>query len=288
VLRHDNLLLKGSQFHLSPPQLRTQIKSNISPELATAFDHWKDNHESSDEESEKENDAPVDPAAMAGAAVAKAAADTLKAQAKLQSFVDTLTKLDQKLVEDRNARKQDAEDAARSLKCSGSSVGLSDMSRRAPYARNTASSANRTQPSLATSSASSSQPPKLTDRKRKYLEAYNGCKKCRGFYMPDNHPCEFPSGDNYVERTMSTVNDARKRIKLPSLPVPRDKVVTSINAISNAAPQPSSAPPPLPVASVLGMSTYPFTSVYLANESSVLTAGDSDLSRDSNDSVRTR
>jgi hypothetical protein len=36
------------------------------------------------------------------------------------------------------------------------------------------------------------------------------------------------------------------------------------------------------------MSTYPFTSVYLANESSVLTAGDSDLSHDSNDSVRTR
>jgi hypothetical protein len=160
---------------------------------------------------------------MVGAAVAKAAADTLKAEAKLQSFVDTLTKLDQKLIEDRNARKRDAEDAARSLKCSGSSVGLSDMSRRAPYARNTASSANRTQPSLATSSASSSRPPKLTDRKRKYLEAYNGCKKCHGFYMPDNHPCEFPSGDNYVERTMLTVNDACKRIKLPSLPVPRDR-----------------------------------------------------------------
>jgi hypothetical protein len=123
----NNLLLKGSQFHLSPPQLRTQIESNISPELAAAFDHWKDNHESSSSESKKENDAPVDAATIAAAAVVKTASDTLKAETKLQSFVDTLTKLDQKLVEDQNTRKCDAEDAARSLKRSGSSVGLSDM-----------------------------------------------------------------------------------------------------------------------------------------------------------------
>jgi hypothetical protein len=48
---------------------------------------------------------------------------------KLQAFIDTLMGLDQELIEDRNARKRDAEDAARSLKHSGSSVGLSDASR---------------------------------------------------------------------------------------------------------------------------------------------------------------
>jgi hypothetical protein len=127
-LRRDNLLLKGSQFHLSPSQLRTQIESNIAPELAAAFDRWKDNHESSNDESEKENDALVEPLTAAAAELVKATSDALKAETKLQSFVDMLTKLDQKLIEDRNARKRDAEDAARSLKRSGLSVGLSDAS----------------------------------------------------------------------------------------------------------------------------------------------------------------
>jgi hypothetical protein len=128
-LHRDNLLLKGSQFHLSPSQLRTQIESNIAPELAATFDRWKDNHESSDDESEKENDALVEPLTAAAAELVKAASDALKAETKLQAFVDMLTKLDQKLIEDQNARKRDAEDAARSLKRSGSSVGLSDASR---------------------------------------------------------------------------------------------------------------------------------------------------------------
>jgi hypothetical protein len=285
-LRRDNLLLKGSQFHLSPSQLRTQIELNISPKLAASFDRWKDNHESSEDESEKENDAPIDPVASAAANLLKSASSALKAEAKLQSFVDTLTKLDQKLVEDRNAQKRDAEDAARSLKRSGSSVGLSDVSRRAPYTRNGSTSNTRTQ--TPSSSSSSSRPPKLTDRERKYLEMYNGCKKCRGFYLPDNHSCNFPTGDGYVERSMVTVNDARKRIKLPALPVPREEMGMSINSISGSfPPQPSTVPPPLPVASVLGMSSYPITSVYPPNDNSVLAAGDSDLSCDSNDSVRT-
>jgi hypothetical protein len=127
-LCQDNLLLKGSQFHLSPSQLRTQIESNISPELAAAFDRWKDNHKSSDNDSEKENNAPADVNAAAAAILLKATADALKAETKLQLFVDTLTKLDQKLSEDQNAHKCDAEDAARSLKCSGSNVGLSEIS----------------------------------------------------------------------------------------------------------------------------------------------------------------
>jgi hypothetical protein len=106
--------------------------------------------------------------------------------------------------------------------------------------------------------------------------------------MPDNHSCEFPSGEGYVERSMMSVNDARKRIKLPALPVPREEMTTSMGAVSNHFPvQPTTAPPPLPVASVLGMSSYPITSIYPPNNSSILAAGDSDLSQDSNDSVRT-
>jgi hypothetical protein len=159
-----------------------------------------------DDESEKENDAPIDPAAAAGAGLAKAASDTLKAETKLQSFVDILMKLDQKLIEDRNACKRDAEDAARGLKRSGSSVGLSDASQHAPYSRNTPMSNAHTQTSLLLSS-SSSCPPKLTDHERKYLEMYNGCKKCQNFYMPDNHTCNFLTGEGYVECSMTTVND---------------------------------------------------------------------------------
>jgi hypothetical protein len=86
---------------------------------------------------------------------------------------------------------------------------------------------------------------------------------------------------------MTTVNDARKRIKLPALPIPREELVTTVGAVTNKFPtQPTSAPPPLPVASVLGMLSYPITSIYPPNDSSVLAAGDSDLSRDSNNSVR--
>jgi hypothetical protein len=149
----------------------------------------------------------VDPAAAAGAGLVKATSDNLKAETKLQSFVDTLMKLDQKLIEDHNACKRDAEDAARSLERSGSSVGLSDVSRCAPYSRNTLMSNAHTQTS-SSSSSSSSRPPKLTDRKRKYLEMYNGCKKCQNFYMPDNHTCDFLTGEGYVKHSMTTVNDA--------------------------------------------------------------------------------
>jgi DNA-directed RNA polymerase specialized sigma24 family protein len=127
-LRRDNLLLKGSPFHLSPSQLCTQIESNISPELAAAFDRYKDNHDSSDEDSEKENNVPDDPDALATTTIVKATSDVLKAKTRLQSFVDTLTKLDQKLIEDRNTRKCDTEEAARSLKWSSSTVRLSDGS----------------------------------------------------------------------------------------------------------------------------------------------------------------
>lgn len=80
-----------------------------------ALDQWKDNHESSND-SEKENDMPADPNYAAAAGVVKAALYALKAETKLQSFSDTLMKLDQKLIEDCNAHKCDAEDAARSLK----------------------------------------------------------------------------------------------------------------------------------------------------------------------------
>ena len=68
-----------------------------------AFDRWKDNHESSDEESEKENEAPIDPVATVGAAVVKTTSNSLKAETRLQSFIDTLTRLDQKLIKDQNA-----------------------------------------------------------------------------------------------------------------------------------------------------------------------------------------
>jgi hypothetical protein len=134
ALRCDNLLLKNSQYHLSPPQLCTQIESNISPELASVFDRWKDNHESSDDESDKENEVLDGPEDEATVAVMKASTTALKAETKLQSFIDMLTKLDQKLIEDRNACRRDAEDVACSLKRSSSTVGLTDSSHHPPHA----------------------------------------------------------------------------------------------------------------------------------------------------------
>lgn len=164
----------------------------------------------------------------------KAAADALKAENWLQSLVDTLTKLDQKLVEDRNTRKCDAEEVARSLKQSSSTVGLTDSSRQAPYARTQAVTSSH---NLA--SSSTAHPPELTDCERKYMETYNGCKKCHGFYMPDGHTCEFPSGDNYIERMMAAVNKGRKCMKLSTMPVPRDEQVTMVAAVSTVPPQPT-------------------------------------------------
>jgi hypothetical protein len=99
--------------------------------------------------------------------------------------------------------------------------------------------------------------------------------------MPDGHPCEFPTGDGYLKWTMATVNKAQKCIKLPSLPIPRDEFTMPISAVSNMTStptQPLIAPPPLPIAAVLGMLSYPIMSVYPPNESSVLGGGDSDLS----------
>jgi hypothetical protein len=98
--------------------------------------------------------------------------------------------------------------------------------------------------------------------------------------MPDGHPCEFPTGDGYLKQTMAIINKARKRIKLPSLPVPRDKFAMPVSTVSNMTStpaQPLTAPPPLPIATVLGMLSYPIMSIYPPNESSVLGGGDSDL-----------
>lgn len=95
---------------------------------------------------------------------------------------------------------------------------------------------------------------------------------------------------------MITVNDACKHIKLPPLPVPHNELTTSVGAVNmtsasntynSAPPQSSAAPPALPVAVVLGMSTYPIASVYPPNESLILGGGNSDLSHNSNDSVST-
>jgi hypothetical protein len=249
---------------------------------------------SSDDESDKENKTADD--ANAGT-MTKTALDTLKAETKLQSFINTLTKLDQKLMEDRNARRRDAEEAARSLKRSGSAVSLSDAARRAPNTHAQTSTSSRTQ--MPPPSSFSLRPLKLTERERKYLETHNGCKKCRRFYLPDGHPCKFPVGDGYVEHTMVSVNEARKCIKLPALPIPRDEQLSSVASVANmssssstffspAPAQPMAAPGTMPVAAMMGMSAYPVASVCPPNKSSILGGSDGDLSHDSNDSVSNR
>jgi hypothetical protein len=94
---------------------------------------------------------------------------------------------------------------------------------------------------------------------------------------------------------MAFVNKARKHIKLPPLPIRHDEHPSSVASVNNVSSsnamyssqpaQPIMAAPALPVAAVLGMSTYPVASVCPTNDSSILGGGDSDISRDSNDSV---
>jgi hypothetical protein len=144
----------------------------------------------------------------------------------------------------------------------------------------------------------SSRPLKLTDQERKYLETHNRCKKCRRFYLPKGHACEFPVGDGYVECTMVFVNEARKHIKLPALPIPHDEQSSSVASVANmssssnaffssAPAQPMAPPGSLPIAAMMGMSAYPVASVCPPNRSSILGGRDGNLSCDSNDSVST-
>jgi hypothetical protein len=57
VIRCNNLLLKGTKHHLSPLQLCTQIEANLSPELLSAYDQYKEKHDS-DSDSDIGNQAP--------------------------------------------------------------------------------------------------------------------------------------------------------------------------------------------------------------------------------------
>ena len=188
-------------------------------------------------------------------AIAKASTTTLKSEAKLQSFIDVLIKLDQKLIKDCNAHRHDAEDAAHSLKCSSSTVGLSDSSCCPPHACSQSTTTSHTQ--FTSSSSSLSCPPKLMDCEQLYLETHSGCKKCCRFYLPDGHPCKFPTGEGYVKCTMASVNEARKCIKLAPLPISCDEHSSTIASVSSQPTQLMMAPPALPIMAVLGMSAYP-------------------------------
>jgi hypothetical protein len=82
----------------------------------------------SKDELEKENDAPVSLVAAAAVSLAKMVPNALRAETKLQSFVDTLIKLNQKVIEDCNTHKCDAEDVVKSLKYFRLIAGLFEVS----------------------------------------------------------------------------------------------------------------------------------------------------------------
>ena len=97
---------------------------------------------------------------------------------------------------------------------------------------------------------------------------------------------------------MSSVNEARKCIKLPPLLIPCKEQSSSIASINNMSTSSSMLysltpaqlmmpPPPLPIAAMMGMSAYPVALVCPPNKSSILGGGNSDLSHDSNHSVST-
>lgn len=123
-IRHDNLLLKNTKYHLSPAQLQTQIESNLSHDLLHAYDLHKEGIDS-ESESNNENVAPgvdEDPAAVAEASARKA-------EHRLEDFVQMLIKLDDKVHEENASHQKEAEDAIRKLKHTGSSARLAESSR---------------------------------------------------------------------------------------------------------------------------------------------------------------
>lgn len=285
-IHHDNLLLKNTKYHLSPLQLHTQIESNLSHELLSAYDHYKEKH-NSDSDMDNENDALGDDDATAAAESA-----AQKAENHLEVFIQLLIRLDDKVHEESASCQKEAEDALWKLKHSGSTAGLSESSCKASNTHagqqlSTQSGSVSMKSTLTTLSASQGHPPKLTECEHQYLGAHSGCKKCCNFYMAAGHACEFPRRENYIERNMNTVNVARTRLGLVPLPVPSDKISLPVASISTMIPPaPSTILPVLPVAAVMGMTAYPVASIgHPNNTHNMLMDGVRDLSRDSNDSV---
>ncbi|KAF8228063.1 hypothetical protein L208DRAFT_1489950, partial [Tricholoma matsutake] len=124
---HDNLLLKNTKYHLSPAQLHTQIESNLSHELLSAYDHYKEKHNLGSD-TDDENDMPAD-----GNATATAEVTARKAENQLEVFIQLLIRLDNKVHEESASYQKEAEEALQKLKRSGLTAGLSESSRCAPY-----------------------------------------------------------------------------------------------------------------------------------------------------------
>lgn len=122
----DNLLHKNTKYHLLPPQLHTQIGANLSHDLLNAYDQYKEKH-TSDSESDDENTAPGD-----GNVTTTAEATACKAEQDLESFVQLLIKLDDKVHEELASHQKEAKDVFCRLKWTGSNAGLSDPTCRAP------------------------------------------------------------------------------------------------------------------------------------------------------------
>lgn len=91
-IRCDNLLLKSTKYHLLPLQLHTQIESNLSHNLLSAYDHYKEKHDSASD-SDGENNPPEDnnDATAATETVAR------KAENCLELFIQLLIRLDNKV-----------------------------------------------------------------------------------------------------------------------------------------------------------------------------------------------
>ncbi|KAF8234067.1 hypothetical protein L208DRAFT_1263755 [Tricholoma matsutake] len=165
TIRHDNLLLKNTKYHLSPPQLCTKIELNLSHDLLSAYDQYKEKH-NSDSKSDDENMIPED-----GDIAATAKALVCKAEQHLESFVQLLIKLDDKVHEESASHQKEAEDTFRKLKRSGSNAGLSDHACQAPNvcsqqqttAQTSSSSTKGNTATVSSSATSQGRPPKLTE-----------------------------------------------------------------------------------------------------------------------------
>jgi hypothetical protein len=184
---------------------------------------------------------------------------------ELDKWLDKVKILDEKKCRERQQQRADADEAMRMhLKHNTASAGLSKPS----HCYNTFHSAATDKPFAGTKSKAFDPTKallKLMEAERSLLFNNKGCLKCRRFFVKhcsSNCPNDFPSGLNYKPLTAEDVNAACHKTTSPVATV-RD--------------------------SSYGSGTLPVTAIMLpTNISTVLKGDNSDLSKDSDDSVSTR
>lgn len=250
-----NTVLRGTDHHLDEDALRRQLEANFMPEFRI---HYNDS--------------------------------TIGEEKLFVKWCSRLKVLDEKVTRRREQGRRDAErarreadEAAGRFKRTASSAGLTEPSRRA----------NTSAPIRSGSSSSSTvkRLPRLTDAERNLLADFQGCTKCRVFFVAkhSHDDCEFADANTYQPLTIAMADAAKRRgivqpIAPKAKPTPTGFTIAATTPYVPAAS--TSAAAAAPVAAIMGSMSYNSSAVMPPiNDSSILGDGGSDSSRDLDDSV---